>query len=130
MTYSKQTYAIPESSKQLGQASKEISEDKMDVIIDAILEGKYSYACLMTLEATGHEPTQYIPYRTYNRLQKQRQANYRRDRQSASKVSPLRPKIVDIDYVEPVGESEKSVSGGNGHQWNEFSKYNVLYWPE
>lgn len=111
--------------------STTISADKMAIIIDAILEGRYSYACLMTLEATGYEPMQYIPYRTYNRLQKQRQANYCRANhgQSTAQVTPLRDKIAEIDYVEPLYDSDGPIRGGCGHRWREYSRHNVLVWP-
>ena len=132
MKYSNQSCSPPMHYTQQSQSGTTISEDKMEIIIDAILEGRYSYACLMTLEATGHEPTQYIPYRTYNRLQKQRQASYRHDRHdlpAAHKVSPLRPKISEIDYIEPLQESGETISGGKGGRWDEYSEHNVLFWP-
>jgi hypothetical protein len=50
----------PESSN-----SREIEQ-----IITAILEGKYSWACVLMLRLTGHNPSEYMPYRTYTRLMK------------------------------------------------------------
>ncbi len=50
----------PESSN-----SREIEQ-----IITAILEGKYSWACVLMLRQMGHNPSEYIPYRTYTRLVK------------------------------------------------------------
>jgi hypothetical protein len=77
--------------------SKTITVDQMDTIIDAILSGKYSYACLMTLEATGHDPLNYIPYRTYNRLQKQRNVSDYTVETPANKISPIRSKVSEVD---------------------------------
>ncbi len=139
-------------SKQQNQTSAAISEDKMDSIVDAILEGQYSYACLILLEETGHDPVQYIPYRTYNRLQKQRQMNHLAKRQvmaksiakSIAQVSELRCKkseiaIADIDYVETLHPTYDVVSGGKGYTqngeirhrqaWNEYASSNIIFWP-
>lgn len=40
-------------------------------IIEAILAGRYSWACVLILQFGGYNPLQYIPYRTYNRLVKE-----------------------------------------------------------
>ncbi len=117
------------SSTHQNQPSIAISEDNMATIIDAILDGKYSYACLIALEAAGYEPTQYIPYRTYNRLQKQRQAKGRKTAPIENKVSHLNSVTSELDYIEPIGAEEASVSGGHSHRWDEYSQDNVLFWP-
>ncbi|MGA7932279.1 MAG: HetP family heterocyst commitment protein [Kovacikia sp.] len=45
--------------------------EKLDQIIDAIVDGKYSWACVLLLRTHGLNPLYYIPYRTYNRLSKE-----------------------------------------------------------
>lgn len=45
-------------------------EEQFDRIVEAILSGKYSWACLLVLRFAGYNPLHYIPYRTYNRLMK------------------------------------------------------------
>ncbi len=45
--------------------------EKLDQIIDAIVDGKYSWACVLLLRSNGFNPLHYIPYRTYNRLLKE-----------------------------------------------------------
>ena len=45
--------------------------EKLDQIIDAIVDGKYSWACVLLLRSNGLNPLHYIPYRTYNRLMKE-----------------------------------------------------------
>ncbi len=40
-------------------------------VIQAILEGKYSWACVLMLRTMGHNPSEYMPYRTYTRLMKE-----------------------------------------------------------
>ncbi|MGB7087128.1 MAG: HetP family heterocyst commitment protein [Phormidesmis sp.] len=116
-------------SNQPDQSNTTIGEDKMEGIVDAILEGKYSYACLIMLEAAGYDPMQYIPYRTYNRLQKQHQANYRSVCGSVSKVSLIRSKISDLEYVENLGKDDNSVGGGHGYFHGEYSINNIVFWP-
>lgn len=44
-------------------------------IVKAILEGKYSWACVLILRFYGYNPLHYIPYRTYQRLLKQNRYN-------------------------------------------------------
>lgn len=43
---------------------------EIEPIITAILEGKYSWACVLMLKKMGHNPSEYMPYRTYTRLVK------------------------------------------------------------
>jgi hypothetical protein len=40
----------------------------VEAIVEAIVVGKYSWACVLILRFAGYNPLNYIPYRTYNRL--------------------------------------------------------------
>lgn len=115
-----------------------ITKDKMNKIIECIIKGKYSSACLILLEATGYNPLHYIPYSTYHRLQKQYlQSNQKhtslkedignlahKDTASknmapknlASSGSASRLKMNDLDYIEPIPAEALSVSGGMGYK--------------
>jgi hypothetical protein len=42
--------------------------EHIDQIIGAILDTKYSWACVLILRYSGCNPLQYIPDRTYRRL--------------------------------------------------------------
>ncbi|HIK08661.1 MAG TPA: HetP family heterocyst commitment protein [Oscillatoriaceae cyanobacterium M33_DOE_052] len=53
------------------KVEKSISAEQIQQIVGAIQERKYSWACVLMLRSAGHNPLQYIPYRTYNRLRKQ-----------------------------------------------------------
>jgi len=116
-----------------------ISQDKMDKIIDAVIDGKYSYACLIMLEEAGYDPAQYITYRTYNRLQKQHRASYQPSQTAAAEIASLRSKIAaqkiaasqiaDIDYVDSLQTQEKGLSGGYGACKSEYGGDNLLAWP-
>ncbi|WP_168186684.1 HetP family heterocyst commitment protein [Hydrocoleum sp. CS-953] len=50
---------------------KIMTREQFDLIIEAILAGKYSWACVLILRFGGHNPLDYIPYRTFNRLIKE-----------------------------------------------------------
>ncbi len=47
---------------------QEMSDKEFDLIISAIIDGKYSFACILMLRHYGYDPRDYIPYGTYNRL--------------------------------------------------------------
>jgi hypothetical protein len=52
------------------QISKKINTEQIEQIVKAIIAGKYSWACVLLLRFSGHNPIDYIPYRTYIRLLK------------------------------------------------------------
>ncbi len=93
----------------------QLEAEKMDEIIDFILQGKYSSACLLLLESTGQDPLHYIPYRTYNRLQKQRQqALMGNVKAKDTAATGGRSRLTDLDYVESLPEQLRVVQGGYG----------------
>ena len=50
--------------------NKEISPEQFAQIVEAIIAGKYSWACVLLLRFTGYDPGKYLPYNTYIRLLK------------------------------------------------------------
>ncbi|MBE9211318.1 HetP family heterocyst commitment protein [Plectonema cf. radiosum LEGE 06105] len=54
-----------------GNLDKTIHSEQFDQVVEAILAGKYSWACVLMLRFAGYNPLHYIPYRTYNRLIKE-----------------------------------------------------------
>jgi hypothetical protein len=52
------------------QINKKINTEQIEQIVKAIMSGKYSWACVLLLRFSGHNPIDYIPYRTYIRLLK------------------------------------------------------------
>lgn len=50
---------------------KAMNTEQLEQIVEAILAGKYSWACVLILRFAGYNPLHYIPYRTYNRLLKE-----------------------------------------------------------
>lgn len=51
-----------------GHTSKAMSTEQFEQIVTAIVDGKYSWACVLILRFAGYNPAHYIPYRTYKRL--------------------------------------------------------------
>ena len=58
-------------SFSITSVNKTINPEQFNQIIEAILDGKYSWACVLLLRFAAYNPLHYIPYRTYNRLVKE-----------------------------------------------------------
>lgn len=102
------------------QLNKVMTNEQFNQVVDAILSGKYSWACLLILRFSGYNPLHYIPYRTYNRLMK---ANRNIEKQASpatksdcsgelrfkqKKTSQLR----DIYYLEDASRQSAEIKGG------------------
>jgi hypothetical protein len=48
-----------------------IAPEQFNQIIEAIADGRYSWACVLILRCIGYNPIHYIPQRTYSRLIKE-----------------------------------------------------------
>lgn len=109
--------------------NKAISSEQLNQIVEAILAGKYSWACVLLLRCSGYNPLHYIPYRTYNRLIKENCQFGNQNGSEANKIyqveqsiptksnlmasgKPLN-KITDLPYVEDISEQNKSLRGGH-----------------
>jgi hypothetical protein len=121
-----------------GRTDKAMTAEQFTLVIEAILAGKYSWACLLILRFAGYNPLHYIPYRTFNRLVKENTVS----RQSGTKTSaesvqpiPLTPnqaktaaqnaidKIPDLPYLNAIDrEKTVPVSGGyrGGYGWTHW----------
>lgn len=53
-----------------------MSKNQFEQLINAIVSGKYSWACVLMLRFYGRNPLDYIPYRTYYRLTKDNDCNH------------------------------------------------------
>lgn len=124
------TYSMPDSNSRL---NKSMSQEQFSQIVEAILAGKYSWACVLILRFGGYNPLHYIPYRTYNRLLKENnqvaQINQNQQRHihddtnqrdcakqstSSDRLSAQGKlsKISDLAYLETVNPPHKQVKGG------------------
>ncbi|BAY11196.1 HetP family heterocyst commitment protein [Calothrix sp. NIES-2098] len=105
--------------------------EQFDQVVEAILAGKYSWACVLMLRFAGYNPLHYIPYRTYNRLLKenslmsrshsQQNPSMSLTKQSTEKrtdtnISPNSlSKIKDVTYLEVVSKQKAEIR--NKEQW-------------
>ncbi|SKB15164.1 conserved hypothetical protein [Planktothrix sp. PCC 11201] len=102
------------------KVAKAMSEEQFEQIIDAILSGKYSWACVLILRFAGYNPLHYIPYRTYNRITKDHNSNLQPQSQTTSVKSSLNTqttpsgavKLRDLTYLETIPELSRGVLGG------------------
>jgi hypothetical protein len=112
------------------QQENVMTMEQLDQVVEAILAGKYSWACLLILRSVGYNPMHYIPYRTYNRLIKEniQGCNSRNDREmnqtlgnsnSDSKSRKLSEVIKDLPYLEQIDDKKVRVNGG----YNSFYSY-------
>lgn len=93
-------------------------------MIDAILDGKYSWACVLLLRHVGENPLNYIPYRTYNRLIKVNAPINKLSRQETRNISsfneyftedsttqclPKRSQITSLNYFGKDGKQYSAI---------------------
>ncbi|MFM7405854.1 MAG: HetP family heterocyst commitment protein [Cuspidothrix sp.] len=105
-----------------------IHPEQLDQVVEAILAGKYSWACVLMLRFVGYNPMHYIPYRTYNRILKENSRMSRSNSQNNENLKIAKPtpekrteghltsnclnKIKDIAYLE-VGNKQKVEARAN-----------------
>jgi hypothetical protein len=98
-----------------------MTPEQFTQVIEAILAGKYSWACVLILRFAGYNPLHYIPYRTYNRLQKEHEQAQRAGK--AKGAVPTGPTCLnqfsDLAYLEVLPEAPATVRGGRFTQWVE-----------
>ena len=103
---------------------KIMTQEQFELVVDAILAGKYSWACVLILRFGGYNPLHYIPYRTYNRLMKQqrqgRQESGHRTKDESSTQEEYEDnsqdanhQIKDLTYLEVVNHQSHQVTGGS-----------------
>jgi hypothetical protein len=111
------TYQMSYANNQL---NKVMTQEQFDLVVEAILSGKYSWACVLILRFGGYNPLHYIPYRTYNRLMKEQRLGQTESRHRAndndSEGEPSRTLAVkDLAYVEILDKQLQEVTGGSSH---------------
>ncbi len=119
--------AIAMNSNFNKNVDKAMTPEQFTQVVEAILDGKYSWACVLILRFTGYNPLHYIPYRTYNRLMKDNCQSSRNKGCTPYRHPGLQPspdasfsgcnsKIEDLSYLEPLEKHTKlsqTISGGN-----------------
>lgn len=134
-------YRIPTSNNQFEKA---INYEQFNQIVEAILDGKYSWACVLLLRFSGYNPLHYIPYRTYSRLNKENCQNGKSRRQTSDSIKEskqatenysnskasnrFRSKIDDLNYCEALRDRTKTIQGGYRESYfsNELEEYQSI----
>lgn len=113
--------------------NKTIHPEQFDQVVEAILAGKYSWACVLMLRFSGYNPLHYIPYRTYNRLLKENSqasksqqqqnlslqiAKQAAEKRSETNISPsCLSKLKDLAYLDVARKKKAEIRGGSMEQW-------------
>lgn len=106
-----------------------MTPDQFNQVVDAILSGKYSWACLLILRFAGYNPLHYIPYRTYNRLMKEnRITEVQKDTDSrGDRLENCFARLEDLNFMEPIQEKPANVRGGD-RWWGDCRWQNFPFW--
>lgn len=108
------TFQFSDSKPKLDKA---MTTEQFNQIIEAILAGKYSWACVLILRFAGYNPLHYIPYTTYIRLSKEnRQAGAYNPHESL-KTEEKRDfgslkQLTELDRLETIEKDGAIVRGG------------------
>jgi hypothetical protein len=107
--------------------TKAMTNEQFEQIVDSILAGKYSWACVLILRFAGYNPLHYIPYRTYNRLIKDNCLQIKSSQMQEKATSAIASskgflhrrvtEIEDLNYVEEIDRHETKISGGFRMFW-------------
>lgn len=109
------------SKSNSNSQNKVMTDEQFNQVVDAILSGKYSWACLLILRFSGYNPLHYIPYRTYNRLMKTNrdlgnQPSKLMPRTKESEPARFKQKntreLQDIYYLEDADRQSDKIKGG------------------
>ncbi|MBW4540862.1 MAG: HetP family heterocyst commitment protein [Myxacorys chilensis ATA2-1-KO14] len=110
-------YAQNSNSK----TDKAMTPEQFTQVVDAILEGKYSWACILILRFAGYNPCHYIPRRTYNRLVKENLQEIRaKDQHQTDAAKSLRSHLhqtPDLAYLEVLDKQKTEIRGGHFEWW-------------
>jgi hypothetical protein len=101
--------------------NRTMTEDQFCQVVDAILNGKYSWACLLILQFSGYNPLHYIPYRTYNRLMKEHNYGQKNSRNKRDRQKPL--DLENLPHLHTLDDASHQVKGGSGLRHFFFSIY-------
>ncbi|KAM3099985.1 HetP family heterocyst commitment protein [Phormidesmis sp. 146-35] len=115
-------HSILHSQNSDRRTDKVMEPEQFTQVIEAILAGKYSWACVLILRFAGYNPLHYIPYRTYNRLVKDNAQCRKRDRVHAEEINQNESgdrvgQIQDLAYLEAMSEQQKTIHGGCFKNW-------------
>jgi hypothetical protein len=71
-----------------------MSVEQFEQVVTAIIDGKYSWACVLILRYAGYNPAHYLPYRTYKRLIKENRLQSAEAQSNRSSETVVRPEVM------------------------------------
>ncbi|EKQ70927.1 hypothetical protein OsccyDRAFT_1236 [Leptolyngbyaceae cyanobacterium JSC-12] len=127
--------------------NKVMSPEQFNQVVQAITEGRYSWACVLILRFAGYNPVYFIPYRTYSRLVKENRLLNAIAEPSASQPQPNQKlshdkkemllvhssdratsncltQLNELHDLEPIDFQENSILGGNFSLWENTLVHN------
>jgi hypothetical protein len=96
------------------EMNRSMTEDQFCQVVDAILKGKYSWACVLILRFAGYNPLHYIPYRTYNRLTKENECHPRRGNQRQNDREDSLA-VDNLPHMRNLKKDSRRLEGSIGH---------------
>ncbi|MBW4645611.1 MAG: HetP family heterocyst commitment protein [Goleter apudmare HA4340-LM2] len=119
-------YNITSSQKNYQKA---ISPEQLNQIVEAIADGRYSWACVLILRFVGYNPLHFIPQRTYSRLMKENSQIQNTPISTSRNIPTSIPSSVnrssnrattevlnqmnDVDYLETSDKKQARLQGDN-----------------
>lgn len=110
--------------------NKVMTPEQFKQVVEAITDGRYSWACVLILQFAGYNPVYFIPYRTYCRLVKENrrlssaastELESPTDLNRPSQVTASKPlaQIHELPYLEDLHPQENLPKGGIISSWLE-----------
>jgi len=116
---------MPSEDRRQQRSDRVMQPEQFTQVLEAILAGKYSWACVLILRFAGYNPLHYIPYRTYNRIVKENSAHKRSSAcdQTAAHAPQIESDgdrlkhqklnlITDLAHLDPITEESTQLKGG------------------
>jgi hypothetical protein len=109
------------NSNERERFDRAMAPEQFEQVIEAILAGKYSWACVLILRFAGYNPLHYIPYRTYNRIikdhmpKKNRRSKPPEEGEDMIAIEPVKASSVrlhDLSYLEDMPSTTSQKVGG------------------
>lgn len=95
------------------EMTRAMTEEQFCQVVEAILNGKYSWACLLILKFAGYNPLHYIPYRTYNRLMKENSTAKRGLHQLSEDCQKQALSVDNLPHLQTTEKISSRVTGGH-----------------
>jgi hypothetical protein len=97
---------------------KAMPPEQFKQVVEAIVAGKYSWACVLILRFAGDNPLHYIPYTTYNRLLKENCNVKQPLKESEPEAQPIASEgclsqLQDLTYLELLDQKSSHINGGS-----------------